>query len=284
MRRRALLMGGKSEPNTIIGGVGSVITTKSALATKLDIPESIIRGFEVVGNDVHAKITDTYDLPEEVFYNDLSIIRFMDLDGLVGQTLAFGRQFMGCLNLIEAYFPNLDNLYSESFRNTPSLVTLTSRFRLAGRDCLNNSLATPDLSFLEATTGANAFSHSAYLTFNAPLLSTLGTATFQNMLQCTEWHLPSVVNVANSQGMFHNTPQAVLIDMKGMKTWGTNAAGGTAGNYGFSNLNMGCVIKVHEAIATANAGNPHEAFLWVKANRGATVEFYDDDGNYVSTL
>lgn len=72
-----------AKPNTIIGGVGSVITTKSALATKLKVSESMISAFKIVGSDIHCKMNNSYSIPTDCFSADVTITKYIDLDGSV---------------------------------------------------------------------------------------------------------------------------------------------------------------------------------------------------------
>lgn len=52
----------------------------------------------------------------------------------------------------------------------------------------------------------------------------------------------------------------------------------------FDNLKTGCKIEANIFLATANAGAVDAGLDYAKTTRGAIVDFYDDAGNYVSTL
>lgn len=52
----------------------------------------------------------------------------------------------------------------------------------------------------------------------------------------------------------------------------------------FRDIKAGCLIRVHEYMATNNSGAADADLTYAKASRGAIVEFYDDAGNYVATL
>lgn len=317
------VFGQKWEPNTIIGGIGSVITTKSALATKLGISESIIRGFKVVGSDVYCRITSYYQIPVNCFRDDTTITYYYDYDSNVtlssasfqGSTIKkaiFNRHttipsfcFQNSMleelearnaNLLASNAldntpihtidaPYLVNFLTYSVRNTPNLVNVNFRPVEIGLGAFWFSSVILDLS--NTTSVHNrGLGYGIYVNLNMPSIITFSwTAPINNMTLCENAYLDELVSIGDSQNFFSNWPSANLIRMKKLKTYGTYASGGgTAADYGFSNLKTGCLIQVHEDLATANAGAPHEAFLWVKANRGATVEFYDDSGNYVSTL
>jgi hypothetical protein len=66
-----------------------------------------------------------------------------------------------------------------------------------------------------------------------------------------------------------------LVDIRACKTLGTNIF--------YLAFKSGGILKVHEFMATSNAGAADANLTYVKG-RGVTVEFYDDNGNYVSTL
>ncbi len=328
MRRRALLMGGKSAPNTIIGGVGSVITTKSALATKLGISESIISAFKIVGNDVQARITENYLLPNQLFFNDSDILSFLDYDGMVSnfngvshfQNSTIKRAILPSLTttsnfmfdgsqveeaeLISATIitnnalrntpihtlnaPLITNIQTSGLANTTNLINFNATgLTNVGQFGLNNTASTPDTTSITSI-GNSGMRNMKYIVLDLNSLTTFsgtGNRSISDMTLCVNSYINNLETAPDSSNFFTNWTSAELIEMKKLKTYGALAAGGGNGTtYGFATLKTGCVIRVNEALATANAGSPHEAFLWVKANRGATVEFYDDSGNYVNTL
>lgn len=314
------------EPNTIIGGVGSVITTKSALATKLGISESIIKRFEVVGNDVHCIITDFYYIPVNCFSGDTSITSFIDIDGLaynqvgnfrdstikyaelrrVGPNQLQANCFSGSEleHLVTPHITQFDSnalddcsflhtidaplatlALTQSVRNTPNLAYTNFKLKELGTGSFLNSSAVLDLSEVH-TIQNSSLTNGNYPSLHMPLLTNVNTSISPwNSSYITSAKFDVLENIPNSNNMFLGWTNCDSIEMKKLKVYGAFAAGGgTPAQYGFSNLKMGCNIKVHEDLLTANAGAPHEAFLYAKNTRGATVEFYDDAGNYVSTL
>ncbi len=305
----------RKQPNTFIGGVGATITTKSALATKLGISESIIKTFSVVGTEVQAYINTNYNLTVNRFNEDTDITWYKDLDGKV-QSLDLC--FRNATNLVEVYFPacvsveganssnansgcfsgcvNLETAHFENWQNTGNIVgnfTFYNCIKLTGLDTskltgrpgnrfLSGVPQTEfDLSSLTQIDG-NMFLDSNVQIINAPVLTSMFQTGITNC-PVKEIYLPSLEAIAgsNKTNLFSNLTQCELIEAKKLKAMidptirGTNA---------FNNLKTGCLIKVHEDLATANSGNADEALVWVKANRSATVEFYDDNGDYVSTL
>jgi len=267
MRRRALLMGGKSEPNTIIGGIGSVITTKSALATKLGIPESIIRVFEIIGNDIHCHISQPYNLGGDdyrPFLNDLTVTSYIDLDG---KCSALGNScFNGATELLEVYFPNAVNKGSGTyiFRYAEKLHTayLPSLNSLANQ-CFEDNYALINLTVSSA--------------------KTITISTFNRCTSIQFLDLPNVENCNNKDSTFRNLTSCQQISAKKLKVLGNPGQVGNPQNC-FTGIRMDCLIQVHVDLASDNSGNANAALQWAKDNRNATVEFYDDDGNYVSTL
>lgn len=326
-------MGGSTKPNTIIGGVGSVITTKSALATKLGISESIIRGFEVVGNDVHCRITSDYSIGINTFNSDGNITSYLDFDGKcieVGQTAFSGS------TIIDAVFPNavlgnsafgsvssikcLSNenfgyqydcykteIGRETFRRTkikhlniPNLTTISIGLIRNNTDLISvlgaNVTSIDAYAFYYCTNLANfdlenvtTISERAFtgctsmLFFDLPSLTSLGSGVFYNCSSCEYINMPMLENISNSgrTELFRGLSSCNLISMKKLKTLGDPS---TSDSSTFQALKTGCTIEVNEFMATSNAGNADATLQWAKDNRSAIVEFYDDDGNYVSTL
>lgn len=66
------------EPNTFIGGIGSAITSASALASVLGISETIIKGFKIVGSDVECAIVEAYDIQNSAFDGNNDITYYRD--------------------------------------------------------------------------------------------------------------------------------------------------------------------------------------------------------------
>lgn len=67
-----------TQPNTFIGGVGTTITTKSALADKFtDVSVFDIKSFKIIGSDVYAYIDKDITLQPEAFYLDSDITYFI---------------------------------------------------------------------------------------------------------------------------------------------------------------------------------------------------------------
>lgn len=326
-------MGGKKEPNTIIGGVGGTITTKTALATKLGISESIIRTFEVIGSDVHCRITSDYSIGINTFNSDGNITSYLDFDG---KCTGVGQGAFSGSTIIDAVFPNavLNNLAFGSlsltkclsndnfgyqydyykigigngaFRRTkikhlniPNLATISNdlirdntdlisvlggNVTSIGSDAFNGCTTLANIDLENVTTiFQRAFNGCASMPFfDLPSLTSLGLVAFYNCSSCEYINMPIIENIPGSErpNLFRGLSSCNLISMRKLKTLGDATVANTTT---FQALKTSCTIEVHEDMATSNAGNADATLQWAKDNRGAVVEFYDDDGNYVSTL
>lgn len=264
MRRRALLMGGKVEPNTIIGGVGGTITTKSALATKLGISESIIKRFEVIGSDVYARISEDYEIQQQAFLNDTNITFYNDIGGKA--TSLRPGSFNGCTNLLEVYLPELVS-------SSPG----TTLFRY----CYNLHTAyLPKINNLRNQCFEDNYELINLVTDGCVEVS---TSTFYDCTALPSLYLPSLTTVFDKNSTFRNLTSCEIISMRKLTTLGSLANVNNPQNC-FVGLKLNCEIEVNIALATDNSGNANAALQWAKDNRSATVRFYDNAGNYVSTL
>ena len=172
-------------------------------------------------------------------------------------------------NLEEVYLPGLTSVDADGFNDSAKL------------SILNTS---------DITTIANrSFIGTAFVNLDFPKLVTVGDVSpFTAISTLKTIKFGSLVTISSSESFFTNCPLLEYIDMKKVKTYGTynNTAGASVRFYGFNNVKLGCIIDCNIALATANTANntAHEALKWVKANRQAVVKFYDDNGNYISTL
>lgn len=239
------IYGGANNVNTIIGGVAASISTPALLASKLSIAVSAITRFDIVGSDIHAHIMGTYLLNSAVFKNDTSITSFIDMNGKFYQTNG--------------------ELFRDSTINNvvmPGLTTMNNGLDFAYTRIVNLSLP--------SYTGGSTSTPSSQTFRNNPMMKTciLDSATTLNPSQ-----------------LFINNTSMELISYKKLKSYGNPAMPTNSGNdSGFLALKTGCTIETNIFMRTANAGAPHNAFVYAKNSRGAIVKFYDDAGNYVSTL
>jgi hypothetical protein len=306
------------KPNTFIGGVSSTINTPALLATKLAISVSRIRAFRVVGADIEFAVTGGNYIIGSAFEENTNMTYFDDRYGLVltitdrafkgslnvasiklpGLTAITGSNddaagaFWDCQKLTELLIPNVTTITGfNTFRNTFLLTTLNIEklvsmttvrmFKFSGLTSLNLPLLT--------TMQQEAFENNSMTSINIPKFTTSITARVFTQLKVTHLYLPSLVNVPNKQSYFKNMPNIALIDAKKLKVFGNPADNGGGVNnlaffIAFINSKPNLTINVHIDLATANAGTADVGLIWAKDNINATVNFYDDNGNYVSTL
>lgn len=306
----------KTQPNTFIGGIGATINTPALLATKLGISQSIIKSFKVVGTEVQAYISDDYTIKINTFNEDEDITHYRDMDGRVTSlTLCF----RNAINLIDVYFPNVQtiqganasqissgcfsgcvNLEEAVFNNWQNTgdyqgyFTFYNCVKLTGLDT-SKLTGSPSNQFLANTT-QTSFDFSSLVTISGNMFLNSSVAGVLSLPEVTSMPQTGITNCAvtqillpkleglsgtNKTNLFVNLTQLELLDAKKLKNILNPAIRGTNA---FNNLKTNCIINVHEYLATANSGSPDEALVWVKANRSAVVNFYDDNGDYVSTL
>jgi len=219
--------------NTFIGGVSATITTASQLATKLGISSARVSGFKIIGSNISAKITGTYDIPASCFSLDTSITYFLDNGGLV---LGLNSNaFNGCSNLVTVSFPNCNSVSIStgffSFRNCISLV---------------------NVNLPEAThIGTQSFSGcTSLVTLNLPKAIRVGVQAFENMTAVATINLPKCLYLGNNVN--------------------TNAPGN---NNVFLSIKTGCTITANIALQTNNSGSPDGDLTYAISSRSATVNY-----------
>jgi hypothetical protein len=89
------------------------------------------------------------------------------------------------------------------------------------------------------------------------------------------------MNSTNKDGLWDSLTAIELIEAKKLRYLGNPSQAGTNA---FRALKLGCKIRLHIDLLTANAGNADASLVFAKNARNATIEFYDDNGIYVTTL
>lgn len=102
MKGKAMFFVRKLKPNTFIGGVGTTITSAAALAAKIGISSTRIKGFKVVGSDIECNITGSYSIQGAAFQNNSEITYYNDAGGLV--VTIYNSSFRNCSNLLWVVF------------------------------------------------------------------------------------------------------------------------------------------------------------------------------------
>lgn len=231
--------------NTVIYGIGATVSTKAALALKLGVSEGLIKSFELDGLNIKCKITSDFTLSTDCFYNNSDFKKYFDFDGRVTAINPNGIRNSG---VEELYLPAVTYLQAYGIAYNPNLLYLNlPEFITPASQCVRNN--------------------TGLLEFHAPKLTAIGNITS-----------------GGQQNFFDSYNSCNIISMRKLKIYGSPSSGTTGNTSGFLGLKMGCVIEVHIDLATANAGTANTSLIWAKTNRGAIVKFYDDNGNYVSTL
>jgi len=303
-------------PNTFIGGVGGSLSTKNLLATKLGIAPTRIKSFRIVNDEVQAHIQDSYTIRNGCFYAT-TITHYIDSDGLVlgiengafANTPIIRAEFKNALT----FSANFNDVVEKRgvFNNCVMLkhINLKSLQNLGNADVVAYHFRNvyPDLILMDNIKTPTAYG-LGFSNFTFSLLNLESTRnhmfenckpqnfeTFKNLefnigafraSKFYEIKLNNVTSISTKTGIFQGMTITTLIELKKLKTFGDPASiGGTIDfNYAFGSLKTGCRIRVNIALATTNSGIPDASLSWAKANRNAIVEFYDDNGNYISTL
>lgn len=151
----------------------------------------------------------------------------------------------------------------------------------------NTALTQLSLSRLESTSNASIGYNTTLETIELPNMSIYGNQALRMNTGTKIIRLANLEKISEgalASNQFEGLTSLELLDMKKLKVYGLPAGQNSATNSGFANLKTGCVININIALATANSGSVNTAFLYAKNTRGAIVNFYDDNGNYVSTL
>lgn len=309
----------KQQPNTFIGGISGVVNTPALLADKLtNISTNDILAFKIEGADISFLVEKDYELRADsftgigvTFYNDSGRCKRLNTNCLANNPIVWAK-FPGVTTIDGGFNSNVMGVFRNcTLLNSLEFGSLTTVTQ--SQDAVRHFGNTPALTqvidtSIMTTIGAHAFRESS-LEFNGFITSTVTTqfAASNNNPNNEVYHrtvpvtlqlrafsqspfkqiiLNEVETISDKRGMFYNMPRAELIDMKKLKVFGNPSGGDDPGSFNnsFGNIKTGCVINVHLDLLTANSGNPDAALVWVKNNRSAVVNFYDDDGNYVSTL
>ena len=110
----------------------------------------------------------------------------------------------------------------------------------------------------------------------------VGSADIQNNSLLEKLILPKATTMISARSSVGN-PLMSFIDIKKVKL-----INGTPGYTGYFNTTatvaVGCVVNANIFMATCNGGLPDGDLLHIYNTRSGIINFYDDAGNYVSTL
>jgi len=300
--------------NTEVGGLASTQNTRFLTGKALGIGSSRVVDFSISGSDVRFRVLGNHNL-NNVFRNNSNITYYKDNAGLCPQLN--NNAFSFATNLTEVYFPATTTLSAGTsgtsgvFNDCPKLTMIYMPL-LTNINGRKNFANTPLLKFMNfdnviGAIGVWTFQGSGIEHISLPLVTSLGqemlsvnTLTkildapmatdfairvFENARGLEIINIPSVENIPVKNQTFHDLTSLNILNAKKLKYMGN--AGSVNGNGSapmFNSLKLNCRIQVHIAMATVNSGFADASLIWAKTNRSAVVEFYDDNGTYVSTL
>lgn len=241
--------------NTLINGIAkqggaglsAIVDTPAKLALKLGIHAGRIKKFKVTGEDVYCSISHSYTLKNE----------------------AFGSVDSG------------SNVNIKSFNDINGKVSMLNNFCFYGTP-IENVTANSATSC-----GNRVFDNCSYLkTVSLNVVTVInGSRLFANCTRANTISLPNLTTIngdRNFQNVGTNASSTFsVLDIRKCKVINYVSGGITAPN--FFSIKTGITIKVHIDLFTASSGSPHTDLVSAKAS-GCTIEFYNDAGNYVSTL
>lgn len=192
---------GMATYNTYIGGVGGVITTATALATKLGISPSDITDFEIYGtNNIRCNVNINYSIPFRTFnftgghfpYN--VITHFVDIEG---RCISLDTQtFQGQSNLDFIFLPNLSSggiNGSQGFRFCTGL-TVAYFYGDSGFNRLGSTTGNDGVFGGSASTGLDIYIRDFFQTINSGSPDgDLTAVTFDSITYLSSSAIPSAV-------------------------------------------------------------------------------------------
>lgn len=263
--------------NTFIGGiakqggtgVNAPIDTPSKLATKLGINASRITGFKVIGDDVNCQVSGFYNTT--IFGSGTVLNSNVNINSFITWGDLSALSTWGFANTNITSYKNNSSLISNAnlqrvFENTTQLTQwkwLNFRGVLLNYNFKNSGVAgvSDDLTIYCIGIQNNNFETCRFKKIYLPECTYIGTQA----------------NATLGQN-FYNCQFLELISIKKCKIiYGTSFQN-------FYNIKRGCKIEVNIALLTYNNGEAAGDLIYAKNSRGAIVEFYDDNGNYISTL
>jgi hypothetical protein len=201
--------------------------------------------------------------------------------------------FQFCSELVTVNTGELTNTIGQSaslFRNCQKLTNVSTKIKYYGQMYRGSGLPGAylynefvlelrGLAFLQATWGKVELPNCIKI-INEEFIQTSGIRYLKEVI------LPKVVSIGAINGngsAFRGQTSLELVDLRACKHFY-----GGIGNfiqYNFRDAcKVGTIIKVHVFMSTSDNGFANEELLYIKNNRGGIVEFYDDNGIYVSTL
>jgi hypothetical protein len=206
--------------------------------------------FKVVGTDIEFRVIGPYEIPAFSFRLD-TITFYNDIDGMV--TRCRNGAFQGA-------FSNPPSSYPLEWVNFPKCIIFDALLFSYAYNL--NSITAPELLTMN---GGYIVNRTKLLTLDFPKLTSCGNLSF-----ATEQSAAALSILTN-------------INIPKIKTMGSDS-NFISNNEVFRFLKLACTIKVNIHLATNNFGAPDGDLLFAKNSRASIIEFYDDNGIYVSTL
>lgn len=282
-------------PNTFIGGVAktggtgvdAVINTPYLLANRLAIDVNRITGFKVLGDDIQCRISGAYIFPPDIFILSSNITYYKDTGGIANSYFQIGagtRAFTQCQNIREIKLSGCVYVHESFAQRCPKLDVLEMpNLANVGNQPFwgNPKLTYTYFPLLVGLEGANwmYMNNSTMIEAENPNINKLYGSHYSGCVKLERAIHDQALSVG--QLAFNNCSSIDLISLKKAKSMVATSTP----QYVFNNIKTGCLIKVNDFLRTSKTGGlPDDNLTYAKDIRGATVEFYDDAGNYVSTL
>jgi hypothetical protein len=240
------------KPNTFIGGLAATVSTKAALASLLNTSVSNIVLFKIVGANLEVNIKNSYQILASAFQSNTDLTYFKDNEGkLIGIS---NSSFFSASNCVE-------------FSSTSSFINVSTN---GFRGMLNLENFTLNIT---GSIGQSSFFQNRKLLFFETNATEIRGAAFYDCRAMTYFKANLCINVF---GQAFGLMSAVnLFELKKCKTMANDV---------FSLIKLNCLIQTNIFLATSNGGVANASLTAAKNDRNATVEFFDDNGVYVSTL
>ncbi|MFH6943604.1 leucine-rich repeat protein [Flavobacterium sp. FlaQc-50] len=179
----------KYKANTFIGGVSGNLNTPALVAGKIGIPNSRIKVFKIIGDDIEFSVTGEvkYTLTAAAFFNNTAITYFHDQDGKINY-IGYSA-FSGAKNLTSAIFPSITTVQGGNYTST-------------GVFCNCSNLVSFSAVKLESTANFMFFGCNKISSFDFPLLNVIKHGSFSG---CSALENITTGNVATiNSGSFTN--------------------------------------------------------------------------------
>lgn len=251
-------------------GANEPVDTPAKLAVKLGVSASRMSGFRVIGNDVMCSVNINYNRAifgsSQSSLANVNIISFLSNNDYYNQMATWEFANSSLKNFVNNSTVISNVILQRVFENTTNLETWSwPKFQgvLQNYNFSNSGSTGVSSELIINCIGIqnNNFINSKFKRYIFPKLTYIGLNTSLTLGQ-----------------NFYNCINAELISIKKCKVIYGNVY------ENFYNLKYGCKIEVNVDLLTINNGLPAGDLIYAKNIRGAIVDFYDDNDNYITTL